>query len=77
MSTKQYREVLRPFEQSGTLLKAGDIVEVSGWKHADKLVTMRYLSSTLSKGVEPTEEKTPKAPPAKKKASAPKDKTEA
>jgi hypothetical protein len=73
MTTKQYREVLRPFEQSGTLLKVGDAVEVSGWKHADKLVTMRYLSPTLLKGVEPTEEKsTPKAP-AKKKAVAEED----
>jgi hypothetical protein len=63
MTTKQYREVLRPFEQGGTLLTAGDTVEVSGWKHADKLVTMRYLSPTLLKGVEPTEEtKTQKAP---------------
>ena len=46
---------------------------MSGWKHADKLVTMRYLSPTLLKGVEPTEEKkTPKAP-AKKKAVAEED----
>ena len=72
MTTKQYREVLRPFEASGTLLKAGDTVEVSGWKHADKLVTMRYLSPTLLKGVEPTEEtKTQKAPA--KKAVTKKD----
>lgn len=75
MPTKQYREVLRPFEQGGTWLKAGDTVEVSGWKHADKLVTMRYLSPTLSKGVEPTEEKS-ESPPAKK-ASASKAKTKA
>ena len=73
MTTKQYREVLRPFEQGGTLLTAGDTVEVSGWKNADKLITMRYLSPTLLKGVEPTEEKsTPKAP-AKKKAVAEED----
>ncbi len=73
MPTKQYRKVLRPFEVSGTLLKVGDAVEVSGWKHTDKLVTMRYLSPTLLKGVEPTEEKsTPKAP-AKKKAVAEED----
>jgi hypothetical protein len=73
MPTKQYRKVLRPFEVSGTLLKVGDAVEVSGWKHTDKLITMRYLSPTLLKGVEPTEEKsTPKAP-AKKKAVAKED----
>jgi hypothetical protein len=66
MTTQQYREVLRPFEASGTLLTAGDIIDVSSWKHTAKLITMRYLSPTLSKGVEPTDENKTRATPAKK-----------
>lgn len=61
--SEQYREVLRSFEADGTVLKAGDIVDVTGWKNMEKLISMRYLGSVRSAGQEP---QVKKAAPAKK-----------
>jgi len=73
--TKQYREVLRPFDGNGTRYQSGDIVEVSTWKHVHKLVATRYLSSFLVKQGqnEPQEAKAeePKKTTATKKVAKP------
>lgn len=73
--TKQYREVLRPFEGNGTRYQVGDIVEVSACKNAHKLVATRYLSSFLVKQEqnEPQEVKAeePKKTTATKKVAKP------
>lgn len=65
---EQYREVLRPLEADGTQHRAGDIVDVSGWRNVDKLVSMRYLGPVRSSEQNPTVKK--KAP-AKKAVAKP------